>query len=210
MAPDRFGAFLTFLAGITVTFMKRPLLLLFLGVLIHPAAAQPAGPPPGGRGGFQMPSPVKGVAGPFAPVAIAPEKEIPLEQALDAARTAMEACLKLPRKSAAVVMVTDLNGNVRVQLSPDGTGLPFYDFARRKAYTVLKKKMSSGEFGALPEVASAGRGAVLEGDPELITFPGALPIKKNGEIIGVLSVSGPTGGDEDLKCALAGAAKLRF
>ena len=190
--------------------MKHSLLLLFLGALIQSAAAQPAGPPPGGRGGFQMPPAVKGIAGPFAPVAITPDKEIPLEQALDAARTAMDACLKLPRKSAAVVMVTDLNGNVRVQLSPDGTGVPFYDFARRKAYTVLKKKIASGEFGALPEVTAAGRGAVLEGDPELITFPGAVPIKKNGEIIGVLSVSGPTGGDEDLKCAVAGAGKLHF
>jgi uncharacterized protein GlcG (DUF336 family) len=187
--------------------MKHPLLLLFLGVLASPALAQPAGAPPGGS---QMPPAVKGVAGPFAPVAITPEKEIPLDQALDAARTAMDTCLKLQRKSAAVVMVTDLNGNVRVQLSPDGTGLPFYDFARRKAYTVLKKKMSTGEFAALPEVVAAGRGAVLEGDPELITFPGAVPLRKGGDIIGVLSVSGPTGGNEDMKCALAGAAKFHF
>jgi uncharacterized protein GlcG (DUF336 family) len=192
--------------------MNRIIVLAIAAALVLPlaATAQPAGPPPGGRGGFQMPPPVKGVAGPFAPIAITPDKEIPFEQALDAARTAMDACLKLPRKSAAVVMVTDLNGNVRVQLSPDGTGLPFYDFARRKAYTVLKKKMSTGEFAALPEVAAAGRGAVLEGDPELITFPGAVPIRKGGDIIGALSVSGPTGGDEDLKCALAGAAKFHL
>jgi uncharacterized protein GlcG (DUF336 family) len=183
----------------------------FFGIfMLQAAVAQPAGAPPGGRGGFQMPPPVKGIAGPAAPVAITPDKEIPLGQALDAARTAMEACLKLPRKSAAVVMVTDLNGNVRVQLSPDGTGLPFYDFARRKAYTVLKKRMSSGEFGKLPEIAAAGRGAVLEGDPELITFPGAVPIRKGADIVGVLSVSGPTGGDDDLKCALEGVAKIHF
>jgi uncharacterized protein GlcG (DUF336 family) len=189
--------------------VKRSALALLVGaVLVTPAFAQPR--PPAGRGGFQMPPPVKGIAGPDAPVAIPADKEIPFEQALDAARTAMDACLKLPRKSQAVVMVVDLNGNVRVQLSPDGTGLPFYDFARRKAYTVLKKKMSSGEFGALPGIKGQPMTAVLEGDPQLITFPGAVPVKKNGEIVGVVSVSGPTGGNDDLKCAEAGAAKIHF
>jgi uncharacterized protein GlcG (DUF336 family) len=175
-----------------------------------PPAGAPAGRGPGGGGrGPQMPS-VKGPAGPFAPVAIPPEKNIPLAQALDAAQTALDACLKLPRTSAASVMVVDLNGNMRVALSADNTGLAFYDFARRKAYTVLKKKMPSGVFGALPEVVAAGRGAVLEGDPELITFPGALPIMKGGEMIGVLSVSGPTGGNDDLKCTEAGMAKFKL
>ena len=184
--------------------MKRILVsALLLGALIaEPVLAQP------GRGPA-MPSP-KGPAGPNAAVAIPAEKNIPLAQALDAVQTSIDTCLKLQRPSAAVAMVVDLNGNIRVQLSADNTGLPFYDFARRKAYTVLKKKMSSGAFGALPEVAAAGRGAVLEGDPELITFPGALPIMKGGEMIGVLSVSGPTGGGEDTKCAEAGMTKLKL
>lgn len=171
-----------------------------------PVLAQPAGAP--GRGPA-MPS-VKGPAGPNAPVAITPDKEIPLAQALDSTQTAINACLSAERKSAAVAMVVDLNGNIKVQLAADGAGNAFYDFARRKAYTVLKKKMTSEAFGKLPEIAAAGRGAVLEGDPELITFPGGLPIMKGGEIIGVLSVSGPTGGGEDTKCAMAGMAKFKL
>ena len=174
--------------------------LLLGAIAVAPVLAQPAAP--------QQP---KGPAGPAAAAAIPPEKQISLAMALDAAQTAIDHCLKLtPRASQAVVMVLDLNGNIRVQLAADGVGLPFFDYARRKAYTVLKKKMTSDAFGALPEVKAAGRGAVLEGDPELITFPGAVPIMKGGEMIGVFSVSGPTGGGEDMKCTNAGMAKFKL
>ena len=172
---------------------------LLSAALVTPAMAQRGAPP----------APM-GVAGHAPPVAIAADKEIPFDQALDAARTAMDTCLKLPRKSTAVVMVVDLNGNVRVQLAPDGTGLPFYDYARRKAYTVLKKGMSSGDFAKLPDVAATPRGQAFQGDPQLINFPGASPIMKNGVMIGVLSVSGPTGGGEDEKCTAAGMAKFHL
>jgi uncharacterized protein GlcG (DUF336 family) len=200
--------------------MNRVLLSgLALALLTLPALAQaPAGTPPaggapgGGRAGGRgpMPPPPMGVAGVAAPVPITPDKEISFDQALDAAHTAMDACLALPRKSAAVVEVVDLNGNVRVQLAPDGIGLPFFDYARRKAYTVLKKGMSSDDFAKLPDVVATPRGTPFEGDPQLINFPGATPIMKNGTMIGVLSVSGPTGGDQDAICTKAGMAKFHL
>jgi uncharacterized protein GlcG (DUF336 family) len=180
--------------------MNRFVCAALLGAaFVTPAMAQRGAPP----------API-GVAGHAPPVAITPDKEIPFEQAAAAAHAALETCLALPRKSQAVVMVVDLNGNVRVQLSPDGTGLPFYDYARRKAYTVLKKGMSSGDFAKLPDVAATPRGGVFQGDPQLINFPGASPIMKNGVMIGALSVSGPTGGAEDEKCTAAGMAKFHF
>jgi len=180
--------------------MNRFVCAALLGAaFVTPAMAQRGAPP----------API-GVAGHAPPVAITPDKEIPFEQAAAAAHAALETCLALPRKSQAVVMVVDLNGNVRVQLSPDGTGLPFYDYARRKAYTVLKKGMSSGDFAKLPDVAATPRGQTFQGDPQLINFPGASPIMKNGVMIGALSVSGPTGGAEDEKCTAAGMAKFHF
>jgi len=197
--------------------MTRFVSALLLGaMLVTPVLAQPApggAPPPGrgaGRGGFQMPPPVKGPAGPFDPVAITPDKEIPMAQALEAAQAAVDACLALPRKSAAAVMVVDLNGNVRAMLSPDGTSLNLFDFARRKAYTVLKKKMPSAEFATQPGIAGQPFTAVLEGDPNLITFGGGLPIMKGGQLVGALGVSGPTGVGDDVKCAQAGMTKFHL
>ena len=156
----------------------------------------------------QAPPPAPGPAGIAAPKPLSPEQEIPLDQAIDAARTALDACKAI--NSAAVVGVVDLNGHYRVLLRADKVGPPFYDYMRRKAYTVLKKGMPSLDFGRLPEVASLPRGAVIEGDPNLITFPGAVPIKRGDATIGVLSVSGPTGGMDDLKCVAAGMAKFRL
>ena len=101
--------------------MKRILVsaLLLSAMVGGPLLAQPA-PAPAGRGpaggrGPQMPA-VKGPAGPDAAVVIPPEKNIPLAQALDAVQTAVDACLKAQRPSAAVAMIVDLNGNIRVQL----------------------------------------------------------------------------------------------
>jgi uncharacterized protein GlcG (DUF336 family) len=183
---------------------------LALALLTLPALAQTPPAAPAGRGPRAMPPSPTGVAGIAPPVAITADKEIPFDQALDAARTAMDACLALPRKSIAVVEVVDLNGNVRVQLAPDGVGLPFFDYARRKAYTVLKKGISSDDYSKLPEVVATPRGTPFEGDPQLINFPGATPIMKNGAMIGVLSVSGPTGGDQDAICTKAGMAKFHL
>ncbi len=198
--------------------MNRLASALLLGaILVVPALAQPAPAPGGapagrgaGRGGFQMPPAAKGPAGPFDPVAITPDKEIPFDQAVEAARAAVDACLALPRKSAAAVMVVDLNGNVRAMLSPDGTGLNLFDFARRKAYTVLKKKMASADFATQPGIAGQPFNAVLEGDANLITFGGGLPIMKGGQLVGALSVSGPTGVGDDVKCAQIGMAKFHL
>jgi uncharacterized protein GlcG (DUF336 family) len=179
--------------------MKQACLIpVVLGLLATSAAAQaPAAPPP---------SP--GPAGIAAPRALTPDQEIPFDQALDAARTALDACRAI--NSAAVVGVVDLNGHYKVLLRADGVGLPYYDYMRRKAYTVLKKDMASGDYGSLPQNAGLPRNAVLEGDPNLIVFPGAVPIKKGGVTIGALSVSGPTGGLNDMKCTMAGMAKFHL
>jgi uncharacterized protein GlcG (DUF336 family) len=177
--------------------MKRILVsALLLGALAIPVMAQPAPPP-------------KGPAGAGPAVAITPETTIPLAQAVAAAQTAIDTCLKLAKPSAAVAIVYDLNGNAKVQLAADGVGLPFFDYARRKAYTTLKSGMTSGEFGKQPDVAAVGRGQAIRGDADLIPWAGALPIMKAGKMIGTISVSGPTGQGDDEVCARAGLAKLQ-
>ena len=62
--------------------------------------------------------------------------------------------------------------NPKVILAADGSRPNLIEFARRKAYTVLKTGMSSAEFGA--SVGPQGRGAPpINGDANLITFGGA-------------------------------------
>ena len=103
--------------------------------------------------------------------------------------------------------IVDLNGLPKVLLSADGARTNSFDYMRMKAYTVLKKGMSSAAFG---KTAKLTPGQPIEGDPQLIQYGGGQPIMKNGVMIGAISVSGPTGQVDDDTCAMAGLAKFHF
>jgi uncharacterized protein GlcG (DUF336 family) len=184
--------------------MKRILIcaLAFSALAFMPASAQaPAAAPaaPQVRSGAPQP--------PNPPmVAIPPEKAIPLDQALAAVQAAMQACLAKNSKNS--VSVTDLNGNIKVLLSSDGAANSSFEYARTKAYTVLKKDMSSKAFGQT--LGTVPRGTVIEGDPNLTQYAGGQPIMKNGAIIGALAVSSDSGQDNDEACSLAGMAKFHL
>jgi uncharacterized protein GlcG (DUF336 family) len=125
--------------------------------------------------------------------------------ALEAAQAALASCQPA---GPAVVEVMDTAFNPKVVLVADGSRPNLIEFARRKAYTAIKKSMSSGEFGA--QAGPQGRGAPpIEGDANLITFAGALPIKAGDEIVAAISVSGPNGPAADEACAKAGLEKIR-
>lgn len=134
------------------------------------------------------------------------DKAVPLDQALDAAKAALAACAA--RNAPATVEVLDLNENPKVLLSADGARTSSFEPARRKAYTVLKKGMSSGAFAK--SLGSPPVNTVIEGDPNLRASAGGLPITRNGVLIGALAVSSPAGQEADEACAQAGIAKFRF
>ena len=143
---------------------------------------------------------------PPGPPVLPPEKSIPLVLAIEAAQAAIDNCL--PRKSAATAEVVDLNGLTKVVLSADGARTNSFEYARRKAYTVLKKQMSSGDFGkSLGPIAP--NAPPIEGDPNLTQYGGALPIMRGAVMIGTISVSGPTGQVDDELCARAGLDKIK-
>jgi uncharacterized protein GlcG (DUF336 family) len=139
------------------------------------------------------------------PAPQAPAKPFAYALALDAAQAALASCQPA---GPAVVEVMDTAFNPRVILVADGSRPNLIEFARRKAYTVIKKGISSGEFGA--QVGPQGRGAPpIEGDANLITFAGALPIKVGDALVAAISVSGPNGPAADEACAKAGLEKIR-
>ena len=139
-------------------------------------------------------------------VQIPPDKTIPLDQALEAAQAALSVCTA--KNSPATVEILDLNYNPKVLLSADDARNNSFEPARRKAYTVLKKGMSSGAFAK--SIGSPPVNTVIEGDLNLRASAGGLPIMKDGAIIGALAVSSPTGQDTDEVCAEAGIAKLHL
>ena len=139
------------------------------------------------------------------PPAAAPA--VPLKLLVEAAQAAIASCSAAGWPVAVTVMDPDLTP--RLMLRADGAGKGVVDISRRKAYTVIKTGMSSGDFAkTLPsEVASAPESQPVNGDPELIARAGGVPILLNGKMVGAIGVSGrPRGADVD--CANAGLARI--
>jgi uncharacterized protein GlcG (DUF336 family) len=137
---------------------------------------------------------------------------VPLAQLLAAAQVAVDTCKA--HGYAVTVTVVDADLSTRLVLRGEGAPSETVDFSRRKAYTVVKTGMSSGQFGkTVPKatLAAPNSGALpgaVNGDPNLITWAGGLPIRVRGALVGAMSASGAPGGEKDEACVIAGLAKI--
>jgi uncharacterized protein GlcG (DUF336 family) len=142
--------------------------------------------------------------------------DVPLAEAIAAAESAVAACEA--QGYHVTVTILDANFVTRVVMRGDGASESTVEIARRKAYTVIKTGMSSGDFGKTvvapapvansPTSGPAGSPGAVSNDPNLTTWAGGLPIKLRNKIIGSISVSGAAGGEKDEACAKAGLAKI--
>jgi uncharacterized protein GlcG (DUF336 family) len=140
--------------------------------------------------------------------------DVPLAVMSEWAQAAIAACKANTYNVTAAYMTPDFT--MKLVMRGDGAAGRTVDIARRKAYTVLKTGKTSGEFGAsVPAAAGAPAAGALPGqvpgenvDTNLVTFPGGLPVKIGGKIVGAVSISGAPGGDKDEACASAGLAKI--
>jgi len=101
------------------------------------------------------------------------------------------------------VTVIDDGNRLKAFVRDDGSGPHTIDFSRKKAYSALTFKRTSGETGkAWAENPPAPN---IDGTTGT---PGGVPIKAGGQVIGAIGVSGAPGGDKDEVCANAGIAKI--
>ena len=108
------------------------------------------------------------------------------QQILEAAREAARSSETLMN-----IAVVDAGGNLKAFTRMDGAWLGSIDIAIKKARTARYFDMPTGDIGAISqpggplfniEVSNGG----------LITFPGGIPLTKDGAIIGAIGVSGNT------------------
>jgi len=156
---------------------------------------------------------IAAVAASIAPLAAVHAAGVPLELALEAAHTAISACKANGYNVTVTILDPDLS--TRVVMRGDGAPEGTVQIGYRKAYTVIKTGMSSAEFGksvpappAPPAGAPPGPPGPVNGDPNLITWAGGLPIRSGGALLGSMSVSGAPGGDKDEACVKAGLEKI--
>ncbi len=131
--------------------------------------------------------------------------DISADQADAVIAAALKKCQEINVKQN--IAVVDAGGNLKAFHRMDGAWLGSIDIAIKKAKTARYFDMPTGEIGKLSqpggplyqiEVSNGG----------LITFPGGLPIKAGGQIIGAIGVSGSTV-QNDHTCAEAGAAAIK-
>lgn len=105
------------------------------------------------------------------------------------------------------IAVVDAGGNLKAFARMDGAWLGSIDIAVKKARTARLFDMESGDIGTLSqpggplyniEVSNGG----------LISFPGGIPLKSQGVVIGAIGVSGSTV-ENDRVVAQAGVAALQ-
>lgn len=125
-----------------------------------------------------------------------------------AAHTAVMAAVSRASEMGAAVnaCVVDAGGNTVAFLRGDGAFLPSGAIAKDKAYTAAGFGAPTGQFYE----ALAAEPAVLAGitgQPGIAAFPGGLPIRSEGQLIGGIGVSGASAEQDEL-CARAGLAAI--
>lgn len=179
--------------------MKIILTLLLAVSFTGPALAQvPESPVPL----YFVPSPPARVEGMLREI---PRAEAPsLDTAIQLAVAAVEACNAKGGKVS--VLVTDSVATPVVMLSGDGASERSQLITSTKAHIVVKYGVPSHEVAEKarqdPELARE-----LALNPNIgVARGGAFPLTRDGELIGVLAVSGMRGQDE--ACALEAMAKV--
>jgi cob(I)alamin adenosyltransferase len=108
---------------------------------------------------------------------------------------------------AVVVAVCDNGGNLIVQKRMDGAFIGSIDIAVNKAYTAVAFQMPTSEFNALIQPGTETYGIGITNLGKLAAFAGGFPIKKDGNLIGAIGVSGGSAA-EDVQIATAALERL--
>jgi len=130
------------------------------------------------------------------------QKSLSVEAALAIAHGTLDKCHADGYKVSLTIL--DNSGLVKFQVRGDGTGPHTLEHSRRKAYTALTFKRTSGET-AKAWAAATTPPPVIEGT---VGAQGGVPIKAGNDVIGAIGVSGAPGGEKDEACAVAGITKI--
>lgn len=128
--------------------------------------------------------------------------DISIEQAHAAVSAAIEKAKAIDTKMD--IAVVDAGCNLKAFARMDGAWIGSIDIAMKKARTARYFDMPTGDIGSLSQPGGPLYN-IEHSNGGLISFPGGVPILKDGSIIGAIGVSGSTV-ENDHTVAVAGAA----
>ena len=131
-------------------------------------------------------------------------KDMSLEQAQSAIAAAIEKARAIDTKMD--IAIVDAGANLKAFARMDDAWLGSIDIAIKKARTARFFDMPTGDIGGLSQPGGALYN-IEHSNGGLITFPGGVPIKVGGAVIGAIGVSGSSV-ENDHAVATAGAAAV--
>ena len=102
------------------------------------------------------------------------------------------------------IAVADAGGNLVAHVRMDGAWLGSIDISIKKAYTSRAFDISTKDLAKHSQSGKQFFGIHASNDGKIMVFAGGVPLKKNGQVVGAIGVSGGSG-VQDHAVAEAGA-----
>ncbi len=102
------------------------------------------------------------------------------------------------KKAAAIgqpmnIAVADAGGNLVSHVRMDGAWLGSIDISIKKAYTSRAFDISTKDLAKHSQSGKQFFGIHASNDGKIMVFAGGIPLKKNGQVVGAIGVSGGSG-----------------
>lgn len=124
---------------------------------------------------------------------------------LDAALKIIEAARQRSAKLGAPmnIAVVDAGANLVAFARMDGAWLGSIEIAKTKAYTARAFDMTTKELAKISQPGEPAYGIAASTDHRIAVFPGGIPLKLDGQVVGAVGCSGGLPA-QDHECAEAG------
>src|SRR5580658_2300851 len=103
------------------------------------------------------------------------------------------------------IAVADGGGNLIAHVRMDGAWLGSIDISMKKAYTSRAFDIATKDLAEHSQSGGQFFGIHASNGGKIMIFAGGIPLKRNGEVVGAIGVSGGSG-EQDHTVAEAGAA----
>jgi glc operon protein GlcG len=111
------------------------------------------------------------------------------------------------RQKAAVIAVSDENGELIALLRLDSAPLPSIVIAANKAWTAARERKPTFDVGQAARDPKSGFDMAYYGDHRYIGWGGGIPVIIEGKVVGAIAVSGLTE-QEDIELAKIGLSAI--
>ena len=105
------------------------------------------------------------------------------------------------------IAVADSGGNLIAHVRMDGAWIGSIDISIKKAYTSRAFDIATKDLAGESQSGGQFFGIHASNDGRIMIFAGGIPLKRDGQVIGAIGVSGGSG-EQDHAVAVAGAAAV--